>query len=47
MVQITMTEDEAKKVADWLQESFNLLEVGGLHRNAAFRLMESINKELL
>ena len=47
MVQISMTEDEARKISEWLQESFNLLEVGGLHRNAAVRLMESINKQLL
>ena len=43
---IELTEADAKNVAEWLQESFNLLEVGGTHRIAAVRLMEAINKKI-
>ena len=46
MVHIELSENEAQKVANWLQESFNLLEVGGSWRISAIRLMDSINEQL-
>ena len=46
MITINLSEEDAQKVVDWLNESFMSLEIGGTHRYAAVRLRDQIENIL-